>query len=74
LPPKNITRSPEVGEIDEDAGKLYYFNKYLKSQTRHWNKGVKTEEPEQLDPSQLLLDAKLQEKGDKGTTCSCLSL
>jgi hypothetical protein len=34
----------EVGEIDEETGIWYYFNKYLKGTLRHWNKEVKAEE------------------------------
>jgi hypothetical protein len=31
----------EAGEIDEETGKLYYFNKYLKGQTLTLEEGSK---------------------------------
>jgi hypothetical protein len=40
---------------------------------RHWNKKVKTKKPEQLAPSHLLLDVKLEKQGDlKGLSASFL--
>jgi hypothetical protein len=51
------------GEIDEEAGKLYYFNKYLKGQTLTLEQGSKGKTARAASPSHLLLDAKLQEQG-----------
>jgi hypothetical protein len=52
----------EAGQMNEETGKLYYFNKYLRVRLRHWNKKVQAGEPEQLAPSHLLLNAKLLEE------------
>jgi hypothetical protein len=44
---------------------LQYFSQYLRGQILTLEQEVKAGEPEQLAPSHLLLDAKLQEQGDK---------
>jgi hypothetical protein len=38
----------EVRYIDEEKGKLYYFNKFLKNQTQTNEQQLKTEKPEKL--------------------------
>jgi hypothetical protein len=47
--------------VDEDIGKLYYFNKCLMGQTLTLKQG----KPEQVASSHILVDAKLQKLGHK---------
>jgi hypothetical protein len=62
---KELYNGAEAGKIDEETGKLYYFNKYLRFWTPTLKQGSKGWRVRAVIPSHLFLDAKLQGQGDK---------
>jgi hypothetical protein len=57
---KELYNGAEAGKIDEETGKLYYFNKYLRFWTPTLKQGSKGWRVRAVIPSHLFLDAKLQ--------------
>jgi hypothetical protein len=52
----------KAGEIDEETGKLYHINKYLKGQTQTLEQGSQGWGARVADLLRLLLAAELQER------------